>query len=412
MELKCELYDYQRAGVEFALEKRYSLNGDRPGLGKTAQALALCARVNPKRVLIVCPAFLVWNWKKEIEKFLGNEHKDRFLIVSYDSLHKVVFMNFNVVVCDEIHYLKSITAQRTIRLHKMIKEAKPDYFLGLSGTPIKNRVPEFYSLLKLCWYGGRYFEFDRYSETPWKFCVDFTHEKKVKIGYRRFTKFEGVKNPERLRDLVKNVYIRRRAEDVLTLPDQIRQVVMAADKSRNDILLKAAWDAYESPKPRTTAGDKPPPFATAKAVNALSKIPFTIDLVRTLLPNRVVVFSDHVQAAKKLSIELGDVAKCITGATPMDYRKKFVEELNEGKIQVLICTIGALSVGVNLTSCNYMVFNDYPWVPADMDQCEARIHRIGQKNACLYYYVMSSEMDHRIYKTLEAKRKVISEVGS
>jgi SNF2 family DNA or RNA helicase len=52
-----------------------------------------------------------------------------------------------------------------------------------------------------------------------------------------------------------------------------------------------------------------------------------------------------------------------------------------------------------------MVFNDLPWVPADLQQAEKRIHRIGQQERCFYYYVIDPGMGELIYKTLEAKIK-------
>jgi SNF2 family DNA or RNA helicase len=66
-----------------------------------------------------------------------------------------------------------------------------------------------------------------------------------------------------------------------------------------------------------------------------------------------------------------------------------------------------MSVGVNLTSCHHMVFNDAPWVPADMAQAEGRIHRIGQSRSCFYYYILASRVDQRIFRTLAAKRALL-----
>ncbi len=267
MKLRVPLYDFQKLGVEFAKRKRYSLNGDRMGCGKTAQALALACEVESLITLVVCPAFLVLNWRGEVEKFIGPEVASRFHVVSYDSIYKIEsFKPYDFVIADEVHYLKNLQAKRTQAFHARMEDAPPKFFLGLSGTPIKSHVAEFYSLLKLCWLGGRYPEFDRYSQSFWLFQKEFMHEKRLKFGGRKFTKFEGVKNAEQLRDLIKPIYIRRRTEEVLSLPEQIRQEIVVSEKSKVDADLEAAWEAYQGGSDRKV-------FSSAKAVSALAPTP-------------------------------------------------------------------------------------------------------------------------------------------
>jgi len=418
MKLLIEPYGFQKEGIDFAYKTRYSINGDKMGLGKTLQAVGLAVKADVKKTLIVCPAFLVPNWKSEIEKFCGETaetmffglEKSRFDIVSYGSLKKTekVFDKYDLVVCDEIHYVKNIKAARSARLHGLVHKHEPDYFLGLSGTPIKNRIPEFYSLLRLCWYGGRYPDFNRFSGSYWLFNERFTKKKIIRFGGRRVTKFEGVKNVAELKALIKPVYIRRKAEDVLDLPEEIDKDVIMADKSKTDKLLQVAWEAYEGNK-----GSKS--FASGKAVSALGKVGYTVEYVTGLLEevDRVVIFTDHVQAAKKIAAGLPqEDVRFVTGETPVKHRSDYVNDIQSGKIRVLVSTIGSLSVGVNLTAVHHMVFNDFAWVPADIDQARKRIHRIGQKNNCVYHNIFASKYDKIIHKTLLTKRNIIAEVDS
>lgn len=408
MQLKVPLYDFQREGVAFALSRRYSLNGDKMGLGKTAQALALACEVEAKRVLVVCPAFLVHNWKNEIEKFIGAEHAYRFTAVSYDSIHRLGLGSYDLVIADECHYIKSMYAKRTKAFHAFLETCEPKYFLGLSGTPIKNSVPEFYSLLRACWLGGDYPDFDHYSGSHWLFNHEFTHKKVTKYGSQRVTKFEGVRNVEKLRALIKPVYIRRKTEEVLSLPPQIRQEILIADKAETDQALEAAWDSYQGGKDVKN-------FSSGKAVSALAKADFTTELVKEMLPEvgQVVVFTDHVQAASRIAEGFSPRdCRTVTGSTTMADRAAAVDALNAGDTKVLVATLGALSVGVNLTGCSHMVFNDVGWVPADLDQAEARIHRIGQAKTCVYKYVLASKVDQMILQTVKKKRALIAEVGT
>lgn len=408
LELRHPPYDFQVKGIEFAYAKRYSLNGDRMGLGKTIQALGLAALSKATRSLVICPAFLVFNWRDEIKKFLGDEAQDRFDVISYEALTKLnTIDSYSLVIADEVHYVKNPQAQRTKKLHELMEKDPPEFFLGLSGTPIKNAVPEFYSLLKLCWYGGAYPEFDVYSRSPFGFLHKFTTKKSVFINGRQISKFEGVRNVDQLKALVKPVYIRRKTEEVLSLPDQVFREVLAADKASFDDVMRAAWENYLGGKNRNL-------FSSNKAVSALAKVKFTVEFVRELLEeiDRVVVFTDHVQAAKEIfsSFQVGE-ARYIVGETGMEARARIVKEFESGHCKVLVATIGSLSVGVNLTSANHTIFNDAPWVPADMAQAEGRTYRIGQKKTTFYYYILASRQDQIIYRALAAKKKLIGQIG-
>lgn len=409
MRLKVEPYDYQLRGIEFAFKKRYSLNGDKMGLGKSLQGLGLAVKANAKKTLIVCPAFLVFNWREEIQKFLPEEFRDRFDVVSYDGMTKMATLaGYDVVIGDEIHYVKNLQAQRTKKLHELMEKSPPKYFVGLSGTPIKNAVPEFYSLLKLCWYGKNYPEFDTYSRSPYGFLGKFTTKKTIFLGGRQISKYEGVRNADGLRTLIKPVYIRRRTEEVLSLPEQVFQEVLISDKAVFDDKVKDAWENYLGGKNRNL-------FVSNKAVSALAKVAFTVEFVRGLLAetDRVIVFSDHVQAVKEIfsAFDVGD-SRFITGETTMAARANIIKEFEGGKCKVLVATFGAMSVGVNLTSCSRMVVNDAPWVPADMAQAEARIWRIGQTKKVSYHYILASRTDQIIYRTLAAKKKLLEQVGA
>lgn len=412
MKVNATLYPYQKAGVAFAYEKKYGLLGDRMGLGKSLQFLALCAKLhdeNPKaRFLVVCPAFLCTNWRAEISKFLGDEYHNHFDVCSYESLkhYEEFFPSYLAVAADEVHYLKNTKAKRTQTFHDFIEDHRPKYFLGLSGTPIKNRVPEFYSLLKLCWLGGLYPEFSKFSRSEWLFTREFTNLKILRIGLRKIQKPEGIRNVEALKALIKPVYLRRRAEDVLDLPPVVRQEVLIADKAKTDTLLAMAWEAYES-------GTKSQSFSSGKAVSALAKTAFTVEYVNEVLQTtqKVIIFSDHVQAVKKIHSEFPpEKARYLTGETPAHIRKEIVDSFNDDDVDILVMTFGAGAVGFNITGANYMVFNDVPWVPADWDQAEKRMHRIGQDKTCFYAYIMASKVDQRIFRTLQAKRKIIEKV--
>ena len=172
-----EYMPFQKAGIAYAQGRDGVLIADEMGLGKTIQAIGII-NVNPeiKRVLVICPASLRINWKREIEKWQTRPmsvailtSKDietlpgaDIIIVNYDILKKVRValrtIEWDVLVCDEAHYMKSNKAQRTrevigrnVRVQgKWTKDPAPidaKVKLFLTGTPISNRPIESWTLL-------------------------------------------------------------------------------------------------------------------------------------------------------------------------------------------------------------------------------------------------------------------------
>lgn len=163
-----QLMPFQRAGVEFCIQRNSALIGDAPGLGKTLQAIGV-ANCMPdfKRGLFVCPATLKSNWYREIKLWLVHPNKSvgiaqgsywpdtDIVIVNYDILlrhrESVEEVEWDLVVLDEAHYIKSAKAQRTYAIlgnKKMgLKPIRAKRKLALTGTPILNRPGELFSIL-------------------------------------------------------------------------------------------------------------------------------------------------------------------------------------------------------------------------------------------------------------------------
>lgn len=411
--LKVSLYAHQKEAVKFHLQTPYSLNAFQMGLGKTLVGITT-SLIKGHTTLVVCPASLLYNWMDEINKFSKDPVKvtilkdkikpngSQFYLVSYDSFMRSMdlWKEIDFLICDEVHYLKNKTAQRTKRIHKYLDKHRPARFMGLSGTPIKNNVQEFWSILKLCHYGGHFQEFDKYT-TDWIWCRDFA----LKIPNYHSPKgwdWGGLRNPGELKQVIKPVYLRKKTEQVIDLPKQVRKFIRLKDKGKYDAELERAWKNYGSKDADRQS------FATAKAVNALSKVKSTIEMAKDIIAEgqKVVIFTDHVQSGN----EIAEALQCgmIAGGTCIEDRHYIVDEFTK-QDRAIVGTIGAMSVGLNLTAASHMIFNDYPWVPADLDQAEKRIHRIGQEHTCFYHYIFSSDMDQYIYRALREKKKIVTE---
>jgi len=408
-----KLKPHQEAGVAFLLEHHYSLLGDAMGLGKTLQAIEVLKSRKTKG-LIVWPAVLRESWAREICKFsslapyvftgtkLIPDGVD-VIVSSYSQLKysEDLFKWADVVIADEVHYLKNIEAQRTRYFHRYLQDHRPDRFIGLSGTAVKNRVPEFFSLLALCAYNPHKTSglniLDKYDY--WSFCRRFCNVQQFKIAGRNVIKFEGHRNVDELRSYLKDKYLRRKASEVLDLPPIIRKDVVIDDTFIDKELLQA-WNE------RANA------FATFKMNSAKIKVDHTVRYAKDLHDageGPLVIYSDHVDPVKEIAKRLKKSA-AISGSTPMEERDKIVQAFQANKIDYLVATIGSLSVGVTLTASRNIIFNDLPWVPADLLQAEKRIHRIGQDKSCVVHRIFWGKVDTQIGKTITKKLITLIEV--
>ena len=407
-------FDYQTAGAEFLYKRKYAILADTMGLGKSFTALlATTFHFESSRIFapedracIIAPAFLLDTWKNEIEKCIPT-YKEKFSVYSYNYIttNYHLLKQFNLVIIDEIHSLKNPKAKRTNNIIAAICKYKPEFVFGLSGTPIKNKIPEFFTLIYLMY--SR--EPDKFPYSYTRFCDTFSNQVIVDIGKRKVFKYEGHKNLEGLKQLLRPIYMRRTLNDVSQeLPEMIRKEVFI-DSNESQDKLKEAWESYQQNKNEVS-------FATVKMNNAILKAEYTASYVDTILEEcsdqALIIFSDHVDSARSIF----DILKkrlscvCITGSTPMRMRNIFVESFNKGTSQVLIATIGTMSVGYTLTRSNQIILNDLPWVSTDLDQAEKRIHRLGQTRTCFIHFISYGKVDSYINRKLMFKRELLKEV--
>lgn len=210
--LKMKMFPYQRKGVAYSLDKKKLIVGDQPGLGKTAQAIATVEGAGCKCILVICPATLRENWKREIEdKWTFKKAlilKDRvksswpqfykvgmikYFIVNYESLKKffvekidihldqngnkkplrlshIHFKDtinlFDAVIIDEVHRCKDGRTQQS-KYVMGISKGK-EYVLALTGTPVVNKpmdlIPQLHIIEKLHLFGNYNGFINRYCQ--------------------------------------------------------------------------------------------------------------------------------------------------------------------------------------------------------------------------------------------------------
>jgi SNF2 family DNA or RNA helicase len=399
-----EFKDYQKEGARWAFSQRYSLNGDEPGLGKTRQALGaiILAKVP---AIIVAPAYLQESWKAEIA-LSGLELGKDVLLLTYHqakSWRTLPWHKFLFLVVDESHAYKNLEAQRTEEMVTWIEQWRPKYLLLMTGTPIKNNIPELFVplFLKSLDKDAKMKITDKYPSF-FTFAMNFSNI----VNKGRGSTFSGSKNIPELKTYLKDFMIRRRAEEVLELPDEIDHDILV-NYPESDIL----WEIFTAFKGETS------PEIQLKMESASSKAPFTAGYVSSLyvqVDAPIIVFSDHKTPLEIIESELDLPSSVkvgvITGAKTKSARDRAIADFKRGDTRILLCTIGAAKEGLTLVQANNMVINDLSWVPADNTQVRARIRRIGQTKKCIYHNILGSNIDQKIARMIRDKMNVIKKV--
>lgn len=413
----------QELAFSYADKYPYSIIAKDPRLGKSRVAIEIREKYK-NNCLIVCPSYLVPNWRKEILKWAGPKlitmfekgsdiydvFDSDYVIISFDLAQKAewLFEWCDMLIIDEGHHLKSMSAKRTQFIHKNVFENSIKRVHILTGTPLKNRVKEFYSLLALMCYDPRAADSqfldlypteidfaDRFSDRE-----EFTME--IKNRYVQIVKWSGLKNVEELKKWLKGKYIRIRADKKDLPPLQTIPTLVSNSTDPN------LWKAFESYFNGGKDGERESVMPKFKAEAALKKVPFTIKYADDLLEKVkcVLIYSDHVASAEAIAAHFG--VRALTGKVPSKLRSKLATAFQNGEGKVCVATIGALKEGKDLFRSNDVLFNDQCWVPGDMVQAINRIRIMGDKTPKTVHKIFGSPQDEKISTALEEKMAVIN----
>lgn len=421
---------FQRAGISYALQRDCTLIADEMGLGKTIQAIGFInASPEIKRILVVCPASLKFNWRNEISAwhnapvspdwsptkwgFVGNCNQTgrEFYIINYDVLHKLNDeFQWDLMICDEFHYCKNSKAKRTQEVMKRAQTSKR--VIGLTGTPVANKPVELFSLLQIL----KQDLAKKFTTFAYRYC----NPQKVWTGRKFVTSFDGASNLDELQEkLRESCMVRREKADVLTeLPAKRRQIV-TLDSVKDDGLYSEFINEenYEETVSKLRRGAKIPfeEISKTRQEQALAKLPKALEFIKETINggiNKVVVFAHHVDVIKGLQAGLSEFG-CVTisGDTTNEERANAVSEFQtNGACKVFIGSIIAAGMGLTLTAASTVIFVELDWTPGNVTQAEDRCHRIGQKDSVnVYHLVVDGTLDAKLCKVLVKKQEVISQ---
>lgn len=416
-EVKVILAPYQRDGVEWLAEMGKKGVGcmlaDDMGLGKTIQALAYMATLGSEAVhLVVCPASLVSNWERELQKVAPTLH-DRVTITTYDKLRLnhagYADVIWSTVIIDEAQMVKNDNTQR----YKAIGSLKANQLVMLSGTPIENGIEEIWAQFKLL-----------IPET--NLLLQRLLAQDASIGPKA--------QAEMARKFLSPFILRRTKESVLNLPtkhehlvevvldekeqrvyDNLRRMVMrAVSTGQTGRISSIALEGLLRMRQACISCNLlPKSLSHIKDIDS-TKLQKAVEMIIRFSQDghRILVFSQFASALEELCGLLERRAvKYLTLTGQTLNRKKVIDEFKSNPdIKTFLISLKAGGVGLNLTEADSVIFLDDWWNPAAEDQASARAHRRGQiREVNVYRLICRGTVEEKILE-LQAKKRDISDI--
>lgn len=398
-DFKAVLRDYQWEGVFWLSKMRKKECGcilaDEMGLGKTIQVLAHLLSSSNKQSLIVVPTSLVSNWDAEIKRFIPSwdgkvelncripDGSKSIHVVSYELLRRNISqykaLHFDTMVLDEAQVLKNDNTQK----HKVISQLDFGHAIVMTGTPIENAVDDVWSYFYIIMPGMKavHDRLKRMSEG------ETNSDSFLKISAKllnpfilRRTKKEYLKDlPECIE---RNIYITLDKEEAETY-NRVRKVFgKAMSDGTSGRVTSIALEALLRLR-QTCVSLNLLPSSLYKGDRRMStKMNLALGQIRNLgKDDKLIVFSQFVEALEELEGYLTENAVpyvSLYGKTTDRETPVAVFQSNPD-VQVLLSSIKAGGVGLNLTAADYVLLLDDWWNPAVETQAFSRAHRIGQK---------------------------------
>ena len=418
---------HQKEAIQKLVENKKFILADDMGLGKTTSTIIAALEAGAKKILIICPATLKINWKREIENYsdrstyiaegknFSTEHD--FVIINYDIIKnfhdpkkkddsQILRADFDLVIIDEAHYIKNAQAQRTKLINDLVK--KVDRLWLLTGTPMTSRPIDYYNLLSLI---------DSPVAKNWMaYVIRYCQGYQFKVGPRKVWNVMGASNLEELRDRTVGLTLRRLKEDVLDLPDKIITPVYLRLKSKlYEEVMGDYYNWYEkNPEESKSLTVQFTKLTKVRQIIADEKIAQTIELAENIIEQdkKVIIFCNFTDSLNKICEHFGKAAVKLDGSMSKGERQLSVDQFQESeKVKVFVGNIKAAGVGLTLTAGEAVIMNDLSFLPSDHSQAEDRAYRYGQKNNVLVYYpIFENTIEGIIYDILANKKQVISTI--
>ena len=445
--LRATLRGYQLDGLRW-LDKMTSLGlgcclADDMGLGKTVTLIALHlhrqqAADSARPTLVVCPASLLGNWEREIERFapgtpvrryhgparhLENLANEEVVLTTYSTLRlgaeAVAGVGWGLVAADEAQHAKNPYSHTARALRSVPTQAR----VALTGTPVENNLSELWALLDWTTPGllGTLRSFrDRYARAIEGEHDDAAAQRLARlIGpfvLRRRKTDPGIA-PELPRKTETDHPVALTREQAALYEAFVREMMAAIGQAegiaRRGLVLKlltALKQICNHPAQYLKEKDG------RRIAGRSGKLELLDELLDTILAEdgSTLIFTQYVEMGRLLERHLeqrGIATAFLHGQTPVARRQELVDAFQAGRVPVFLLSLKAAGVGLNLTRAGHVVHYDRWWNPAVEEQATDRAYRIGQTQPVqVHRLIAEGTVEERIAEALAAKRELAHRV--
>lgn len=451
MPVKAKPYAHQYNAFEFACKKfgllpaRSHSNGVallmEMGTGKTLTSIAIAGALyqfgKVRKILVTAPLSILGVWEQEFSQFAdfphtvtvltGSSRKKaetlnsiaddglQIVIVNYESAWRIenelLSFDADLIIADEAHKLKEARTSQSKAMHRFGDRAK--YKLLLTGTVITNRELDVFSQYRFLnrrifgnsfyVFRNRYFDMVGYGNHIPRFrnyMLGEFLEKMHSVAFR-VTKAECLDLPD-ITEEIRTVELEDKAMKLYKSLEKESYVELAdSEVSAVNVLTKLLRLSQLTGGHLTDDEGDTNPISTAK-LKALS------DIVDSAMSEekKLVIMARFVPELNDIQNLLDD--KGIKYATVRGGVKNRDEEIRkfqeDSDCRVFIGQIAAAGLGITLTAASAMVFYSLDYSMSNFEQAKARIHRVSQKDNCLYIYLVAKNtVDIKVLHALRHK---------
>jgi SNF2 family DNA or RNA helicase len=450
-----KLRPYQERGAAWlAFLERWGLGAclaDDMGLGKTIEFIAFVLYLKEqdvleKPILLVCPTSVLGNWEREVKKFAPSlrvmqYHGDKrpkgkafieavkkhdLVITSYSLIHRDVKLlqtvSWQIIVLDEAQNVKNPDAKQS----QAVRQLETTFRIALTGTPVENRLQELWSILDFLnpgYLGNKQF-FQRRFAMP-------------------IEKYGDAASLRQLRSLVQPFILRRLKTDrtiIQDLPDKQEMTVFCGLTKEQAALYQQAVDTslveIESAEGLQRRGmilalltklkqicNHPAQYLkeTTLAQHNSGKLQRLEEMLEVAIAegDRALIFTQFAEWGKllkpHLEKQLGKEIFFLYGSSSKKQREEMVDRFQNDPQgpPIMILSLKAGGVGLNLTRANHVFHFDRWWNPAIENQATDRVFRIGQtRNVQVHKFVCTGTLEEKIHDMIESKKQLAEQVVS
>lgn len=428
---------------------RSFLLADEPGLGKTAQSVLAASVANAYPLLVVVPNVVKMNWAREVERWTPHRRVtvihgdgadvDAFadvFVVNYEILDRhlswISDFGFAGMVVDEAHMIKNVQSQRSrnvLTIAERIRERTPGQqplLVALTGTPLINDIDDFRAI--------------------WRF-LGWTEADKpgpellARLENNGWTPADAAFYPDARQSVIEMGIVRRRKVDVaadlpakrvvdlpVELDDELGRDIRAAELQLAARLLQRFRQiaggklgeklTQEQIMRMVCLQELEEANASADGMNVFTMVrqigeakaqlaaDYTAQLVRSV--GKVVFFAKHIAVMDQVTAQLRQAGLGVVelrGEQSAPQRQESIDSFNnDPAVQVIVCSLSAAGVGVNLQASSNVVLAELSWTDAEQTQAIDRVHRIGQAEPVTAWRIIAAQtIDAKIAELIDSK---------